>query len=527
MRVPAARINPKPRRVAPRMFPAPTRGWIANENLANPTPGGAAMLENWFPTATGARLRWGTVKYATVGDGLKAVVSAFSYLTGTTKKLFATTDTDIYDITTVADPNVSPTTASGSHSSGDWSVVQFATTGGVFLRLVNGVETPLVFDGTTFSTAPAITGATPANLNFVWSYKNRLFFIEKNTLDAWYLPVDSVGGAAVKLPLGASFGKGGSLLFGATWSSDSGAAGGLSEQCIFVSTEGEIVVFQGTDPANAATWTRVGVYQIGRPLGREAFVRAGSDIIIATDIGFVSVAQATQKDIAALSPAAVSYPIETAWNERVALRSSAPWQVVIWPTKQMSVIALPTVAGQRAEMLIANAITGAWALYTGWDGTCLTVFQERMFFGSQNGKIIEAEVSGADQGAPYVATCVPLFDDFGSSATPKVASMARAVMLSPYALKERLSAQFDYAINLPSPPDAASLGTLSVWGSGVWGTSIWGDAAAKKPLQNWRSVSGSGYAMAPALQITSGSVPPPAVDLVRIEVLEDGGDVGS
>lgn len=507
------------------MFPAPTRGWIANENLANPTPGGAAVLENWFPTATGTRLRWGTVKYATIGDGSKAVASVFSYLTGTVKKLFGATSTDIYDITTVADPNVSPASASGSHLSGDWSVVQFATTGGVFLRMVNGVDTPLVYDGAAFSTSPAITGATPANLIHVWPFKNRLFFIEKNTLDAWYLPVDSVGGAAVKLPLGGSFSKGGSLLFGATWSSDSGAAGGLSEQCIFVTTEGEIAVFQGTDPANAATWTRVGIYQIGRPLGRKAFVRAGSDIIIATDIGFVSVGQATQKDVAALAPAAISFPIETAWNERVALRSGAPWQAIIWPTKQMSVIALPTVSGQRAEMLVANAITGAWALYTGWDGTCLAVFQERMFYGSQAGKVIEAEVSGADQGAAYTATVVPLFSDFGTSTMLKTASMARAVMLSPYQVKDRLSVQFDFSISLPSPPDASSLGTQSVWGSGVWGASIWGDAAAKKPVQQWRSVSGAGYAMAPALQITSGSVPPPSIDLVRIEVAEQGGDV--
>lgn len=527
MRTPAKAIRPKPRKVEPRKFPAPTRGWIANENLANPTPGGAAILENWFPTATGCRLRWGSVKYATIGDGSKAVESVFSYLTGTAKKFFGATQTDIYDITTIADPNVSPASASGSHLSGDWSVVQFATTGGVFLRMVNGADTPLVYDGATFSTSPAITGATPANLIHVWPFKNRLFFIEKNTLDAWYLPVDSIGGAAVKLPLGGSFSKGGSLLFGATWSLESGASGGLSEQCIFVSTEGEIVVFQGTDPASATTWTRVGIYQVGRPLGRKAFIRAGSDIIIATDIGFVSVAQATQKDVAALAPAAVSFPIETAWNDRVALRSSVAWSAITWATKQMTLIALPTVSCQRAEMLVANSITGAWALYTGWDGTCLAVFQERLFFGSQNGKVIEAEVSGADQGAPYVATCLPLFDDFGTSAALKVASMARAVMLSPYQIKERISVQFDYSINLPPPPDAPSLGTLSVWGSGVWGASIWSDAAAKKPFQQWRSVSGAGYAMAPALQITSGSVPPPSIDLVRIEVLVSGGDVGS
>lgn len=51
---------------------------------------------------------------------------------------------------------------------------------------------------------------TPEDLNYVWVYKNRLFFVEKDSLNAWYLPVDSIGGAAEKFPLGGVFTRGGS-----------------------------------------------------------------------------------------------------------------------------------------------------------------------------------------------------------------------------------------------------------------------------------------------------------------------------
>src|SRR3546814_7978346 len=61
-------------------------------------------------------------------------------------------------------------------------------------------------------------------------------------------------------------------------SSDSG----LSEQNIFVSTEGEVAVYQGSDPGEAATWSKVGVYRIGKPLGARAHFRGGGDIAIAT-----------------------------------------------------------------------------------------------------------------------------------------------------------------------------------------------------------------------------------------------------
>lgn len=632
MRTPAKSYRPKPRVTQPFSFPAPTRGWVANENLADPTPGGAAVLENWFPTATGLKIREGSELYATLGFGDETVRSLFSYLNGTNEKLFGATDTTIYDITTVPAPDNwllvddlgdfivtdagdfigTPISTAGLDvltglTSGQWVVVQFATAGGVFLVGVNGDDDGFIYDGELFyplgsaaisrleydgETTPflagqtltggtsgatgtiirvidngttgslilsgvtgggfdnneaitssgggaalangdsfvvvaAFTGIATSQLSYVWVYKQRLWFAEKESLNAWYLPVDQITGAAVKFPLGPVFGRGGSLLFGQTWSLDSGAEGGLSEQNIFTSTEGEVAVYQGSDPADAASWSKVGVYRIGRPLGSKAFIRAGGDLVIATDIGFVPLSQAIQRDIAALSPAAVSFPIETAWNDRVSERSGLPWQCEIWPTKQMSVIALPTVANSRPEMLVTNARTGAWANFTGWDGDCMEVFKDRLFYGSKEGKVIEAGVTGADQGVPYTAAVVPLFSDLGAAASIKTVGMARAVLLSPFPVNDSISIQVDFTVMLPPAPDAAAISGVSAWGSGVWGTSLWGTAPSKQAVQAWRSVAGSGSAIAPSLQITSGNVPPPDVDLVKIDVTFQTADIVS
>lgn len=528
MRLPAART--KQRAAGMKSFPTLVRGWIANEALSDPQPGGAALLENWFPTATELRMRAGSELFATIGDGSAPVAALFSYVTGTIKRLFAASPTQIYDITSVADPTVSPAPAHGPFTGGDWSVVQFATAGGVFLRGVNGKDTPFVYTADAgFSSAPAITGADPTKLSYVWSYKRRLFFIEKETLDAWYLPVDQVGGAAVRLPLGGVFPLGGQLVFGGGWSLDTGS--GLSEQCVFVTSEGEVAVFAGDDPSTAAGWQKVGVYRIGRPLGPKAHIRGGGDLIIASDIGFVPLSQAIQRDIAALSPAAVSYPIETEWNERVAQRSTVPWHCEVWPKKQMVAIALPTLVDTRAEMLIANARTGAWTLYTGWDGTCLRAFGDRLFFGSSAGRIIEAEVTGLDVGQPgqpaipYAASAVPLFEGLGSTGVVKTAGLARAVLRSSVPVVARLSAHADYAIEMPSLPDAPMDAISSVWGLGIWGLSTWGGQVAKLTVQNWESVSAVGSVLAPGIQITSGSIVPPRVELVRLDMTYQVGDL--
>jgi hypothetical protein len=555
MRRPAQRV--KPRQAKLKNYPAPTSGWIRNENLAAPgarKPDGSALngafiLENWFPTATGARMRGGTEQHTFIGDGTDPVVSLFSYVNGNNKSLFGATDDAIYDATAASPLNFLvdetgsflvteeddflidltgvSTSVVSSLTGGDWSVVQFATSGGTFLRAVNGLDTPLVYDGAAWGTAPAITGATPTTLSHVWIYKNRPFFVQKDTLDAWYLPVDSIGGAAVKLPLGGVFNLGGSLLYGASWSLDSGDSGGLSEQCVFITTEGEVAVYKGTDPSSSTTWSKVGVYRIGKPRGPHAFIRAGGDLVIATDIGFVPLSQAIQRDYAALSPAAVSYPIETAWNEAVAQRSGDYWHCKVWPTKQMVALALPTDANQQAQWFVANARTGAWGLYTGWQANCLEHFDDRLFFGSNDGRIVEAEVTGADENIPYVCVAVPLFDPLKTPASLKTAIQSRATIRSTHAMLTQLSMQHDYVVTLPASPDDTSLLSANLWGSGTWGLSTWGTALEKQTYQRWQSTPGSGYALAPAVQITSGSESAPDTELVSLDMTYDVGDVGS
>lgn len=548
MRIPAAATRKKPRQAKVMAFPAPTKGWIANENLAISTPQGAAVLENWFPTATTVRMRKGQARWATLIDA--DVKSLFTYKSGTVEQLFAAAGNAIYDITTPLDPfglviadanDAALVDGSGDEigtlstagptvtglSGSDWVSVQFTNPGGTYLRIVNGIDTPLLYDGLSFSTSPAITGVglTASALSYVWSFKNRLWFIEKDTMNAWYLPVDSVAGAAVKFPLGAQFSRGGSLIFGAAWSLDDG--GGLSASCVFVTSEGEVAVYQGSDPGSASDWQLKGVYRIGKPLGPKAYMRAGGDLVIATDVGFVPLSQAIQRDFAALSPAAVSFPIETAWNSAINRRVGANWCVEVWPTQQMAIVGLPVMNSQRDEVFAVNVRTGAWGLFTGIGANCFALFQGRLLYGGKSGKVVQLETTGYDDGSAYSATCAPLFNDLKDPASIKVSRQARATLIASYDPKESVSILYDYNVSIPPAPDAGSPAGGASWGVGTWGASTWGASINKRTFQTWRSVGGYGYSVSPCLQITSGSLQPPDVEIVRLEMTYEAGDVVS
>lgn len=381
----------------------------------------------------------------------------------------------------------------------------------------NGINI-VVAPGPTFS-----GGKTTADMSFLWVYKNTLFFIEKDTLSAHYLDVDSVGGAATELPLGGTFVRGGALLFGQPWSLDTG--GGLSDQCAFVSTEGEVAVFQGSDPSDANDWGKVGVYRIGVPLGHKAFIRGGGDILIATSVGFIPLSTAVSREYAALFQAATSYAIEDAWNSATQQRGLTGWHAITWPEGQMVMVVPPLIGGQDAMLFAANARTGAWSRFTNWEAICTCVFKGKLYFGSTDGRVVLANVGGNDEGETYTGSYLPLFEDFGSPASAKIGQLARPVLRSSVDLDIAVSLHCDFDLDLPTPPPATLGGSGSQWGVGIWGASTWGDARPTVITQDWQSVGGIGYAMSPATQVTSGDVIPLDAEIIRTELTFQTADI--
>lgn len=506
-----------------KVFPAPKKGWIRNETLAKPDGMGAEVLDNWFPTPEGIRMRRGSVKRATCTADA-AITHIAPYETGTANKLFATDATSIYDVTPadVSDPDAAITADVTGLSGGAWSSTQFAAGGGIYLVMANGTDSVREYNGSAWST-PTINNVTSADLSHVWAFKNRLFFTEAGTLSAWFLDALSISGDASEIDLGGVFRYGGTLLFGATFSRDAGS--GLDDFCIFVTDNGEVAVYQGDDPSEAASWALVGVYRIGKPLGKNAHFKAGGDIAIATDDGVVSVAQALSQDRSGLT--AITYPIEEAWRLIIDERAFAghPFQTVLWPKQSMVIVAVPAFSGLSQYCLVVNSKTGAWARYTGWDTRCVAVFQDKLYFGTQAGTVIEGETSGADEDRPYSSVVVPRFDMLGAP-SEKAALHMRVVARTNKIFSVQAFAAADYVYDVPAPLPADPDTEGDTWGSGIWGTAVWGGLTdTKQAISEWQAVSGFGHALSPCLQINTGRETEPDMELISLQLQYQTGAV--
>lgn len=511
---PKKRASPKgqtPKAAAnPYTFPAPIKGWWLSSNLATPEPASALQLDNWVCTTTGIRARGGKNLYATL-DG--AVKSLFTYMSGANAKLFGATAAKIFDVSAIGDPLAVPTASITGQTSGIYSTVQFGTAGGDFLVIANGTDAVQNFDGTTWTT-PSITGATSSTFSATWSFASRVFFVEKDTQSAWYLPVDSIAGAATEFSLSGIFTKGGSLLFGAKWSLDAGD--GLDDKCVFISTEGEVAIYEGTNPSSAADWRRVGLYQIPKPMGRKAFVQAGGDLLIATEVGLIPLSAAIKTDLGAIEGLAASRPITPYWQRRSRELAGAEWEVMKSAKANYMVISQPDSIDPSC--LVVGLQTGGWSRFTGWDTQCLGYFDGVGYFGSADSLIYQMEVGGSDEGALYTCTYLGQFESLGAPGQQKTILQARPILVQSSDSNSQLTFQVDYNETLAGPPSSPPDTTTSAWDGALWDTGTWDSADAAIVAVEWVSVGRTGYVAAPALQVTYGITPTPSLALVAIDV---------
>jgi hypothetical protein len=585
------------------VFPAPSKGIIRNQSLALPKGGGAEVLDNYFPTAEGIRLRKGSAKRGTLPA---AATHAFTYSSAGVEQLFYSTATGIYEMTSPADVDTSPDALVSGLTSGDWSSVQFATSGNEFIVMVNGSDLMQQYDGDTFysvnsdkiylmnydtetgaftvgetltggtsgatativgikddgttgtlylrdiaggpfdndeiitdgdtgsatSDIPTgveewfnVTGVDTDDLSHVWKFKARLFYIERGTTDAWYGSTDAVAGALTKFPLGGVFPSGGSLISGASWSVDSGS--GMEDLCAFFTDKGEVAVYSGTDPSSAQTWALVGVYRIGVLLHKNAMVRSGGDLLVATDDGIVPMSSVLTTDRSGLKKAAITYPIEELWRAVVNERKGTnfPFTMTMWHAETMLVVGVPTFSGLPAYVLVCNSRTGAWCRFTGWDVRCLTIFEDHLYFGTSGGLVVEGETGGSDQGGNYTGSCLPRFDTFNDP-REKGATAMRVEARSRFEFTPQLFACADYEITLPVALNADSQEGTDVWGTAKWGEFAWGSRTGTKTfITRWDSVSGLGHALSPGLQITSGRTTAPDIEIIALHLMYEVGQV--
>lgn len=481
-------------------LPPPTGGWDSRESLADMPAENAVKLENWFPSTDKVTIRRGHASHATGMTG--AVESLIEYvpLTGS-GKLFAANNGAIYNVTSSGAVGAAEVSALTNNR---WQFVKIGTAAGQFVRCVNGADTPLVYDGTTWATTPAITGPTAANLIWINIHQRRMWFGEKESLSAWYLAVNSIGGAATEFSLAGIAKLGGYIMAMGTWTRDAGD--GMDDVAVFLTSEGEAIVYSGTDPSAAATWSLVGVFRIGKPIGRRCFTKAGSDIVIVTQDGLLPLSAVLSVDRSQTRLVALSDQITKAVNDAVRdYKANYGWQPIVYPKGIYLLLNVPK-SSTTADQYVFNTITGAPCKFTGQNALCWGLLNDDLYFGGTDGKVYKADSGTSDNGSDIAADAVQAFNYFKPPQARKVFKMAECVFESDGDPNAAIDWNVDFGVLNPTSSAQSSPVNSAKWGISKWGIGTWGTNG--QIYKGWRGVRGVGRAGSVRVRINTNSARP-------------------
>lgn len=478
---------------------APTGGWDTETALADMPADHAVIMDNWFPDTDSVTMRRGHEEYATGMSGAVETLIEYTPRTGV-GELFAANGGNIYDVS--AGGSVGAAVVTGM-TNDRWQFTNMGTTGGQFVLAFNGADTGRLYNGTTWSTV-SITGPTATDLVWCNIHQNRLWVGEIDSLDAYYLPVNSIGGSATLFSIAGVAKLGGYIMAMGTWTRDSGT--GLDDVALFLTSEGEAVVYQGTDPSSSSTWALIGVFRIGKPIGRRCIIKAGADLVMITQDGFVPASAILQTDRSQAERVAISAQIDKAVNDAVRLYGDDfGWQPILYPKGRQLLVNVPQV-GDTSHQYVFNTLTGAPCRYTGQNAACWGLLNDDLYFGGFGGKVYKADTGTADVDANIVGDCLQAFYDFRSPQTVKAFKLAEPLIQGNGSPNISLELNVDYNIRSPSAPSNVLNSSAGLWDVGLWDEALW--AGEGTVFRGWRGVRGIGRAAALRLRSESKTARP-------------------
>ena len=500
----------------PVSVPAPIGGLNARDSLAAMPPSDAPTLINWWPQPFGLSVRKGYSEWATGMPAQVNTVAQWANVTGS-NKLFAWSSAGMYDISTKA--AVGAAIVAGLATS-TWETCNLANSAGSFLIALagNGTDNGIIYkaagvarlslgDGIVVNTW---AGIDPKNARCPTVHQHRLWVLEKDSTNGWYLPPDAIQGTFVKYDFGPLFSRGGYAQTIGTWTLDDG--NGAEDHLIVLSSRGEAVVFGGTNPSSDATWALVGVYFVGAPVaGARIMTKAGGDIFIMTQQGVVSMtATLASTKVNESDQRITSNKVQFLFSELTSLYGdSAGWSVNYFPKLNMLLVSVPIATG-LVQQIAANQILNSWTTFEAINSACWAVYGTDPYFGSSTGKVykfwdgyLDNVLLAGSGGTGIVATVVQAYSYFGKMATQKQVGMYRPTLFvgADTAVAAYISYNFESVI--PTTPTALPLIGGSFWGAGLWGSAIWGGSSnSQRP---WFQAEGIGFAAAISMVVTAQS----------------------
>jgi hypothetical protein len=446
------------------------------------------LVWNLIPSDQGLRSRlgyreWCTGLEGTTNDKVRTLLS-FAGSEPSLNRLFATTDTSIYNVSSSsAAPSTVFTFASATGDAG-YGVFRVVVTAGGHFGLycdeVNGLHV-YTETGATWAAVPMgggvgqIANVDPANLVHATGFKQRVWFTERDSASAWYLGAGVIYGAAVEFNFGTQFRQGGHLVGLYNWSYDGGS--GMDDALVAISSGGDVVVCQGVDPSDPDSFNIRGVWTIAPPPeGRAIAYEVGGDLWILSGNGILPISRLVMGSDKAFETAKISNLFNALMLTR---RSSRGWSMQLHPEDNALLVLHPDYSTETDQSLAQSQSTRGWFRYRSLPMHCAAVWEGRLHFGTQDGRVCVSRdyldnVDRTDSSVYEEVDCslIPAFQRAGGGNI--AINQIRALLVTDGASPDvKLEARYDLDQSELGTPDVAAAAS-GTWDNATWDSDVWG-----------------------------------------------------
>lgn len=508
---------------------APWGGLNAYDSVSKMPPTDAVAMWNWIPRSGYCESRPGKIPHTDDLGGSVQTLTAWKGATGpvatyqprvhsddplgaypmaanTGFRLIAGANSTVFDVT-----NGGAGVVLGSGFANDqWQDEMINNV----LVMVNGEDQPQEYDGTTLTPittwqlwnpqTEAFEPYTTAN-EFIGcvSFKGRMYYWKDTGTKFWYCQPGGYKNEIFEFDLGSVLQQGGWITAIFTWTIDPGT--GPDDMIVFLFNTGEFLVYQGDDPGTTGYWEQVGRFTMPDPLSIRCNVPFGSDVVVITRSGYISLADVMKGDQTGDYPA-FSRKIGRAVLDDAIAYSDYFGHEAVQTDSGFLIFNVPE-GPTRTHQYIYNPNTGNWGPMNNLNAISWQVFNDATLFGGTDGRVYVLG-GNSDNGAPIPLDAIPAFNYWGDPGNQKHITAAQIISTHPSPKQIGIQGISDFNIpTLVNVQDPATPTGASNWNTAEWNTAYWTRTGGVRSgtTKGWQNVATFGFAVSLIVQMKTQS----------------------
>ena len=466
------------KRSSPALLPAPVGGLNGRDSYVDMPPSDAFLMDNWFPHNTSVDIRGGTLDFAW---GMEPVESLEVYTGAAGSRMLAFGGGNIYDVTATGEVLTAPL-ETGRNSNRITSAM-FSNAGEQWLLLYSGEDQPLAYNGVMMPLT--ITGMTGTHNTFYnpHVYKGRVFLAQVDQLGFYYLDPGAIQGPAHYFDLAEVSLKGGGIQC-ITSISQTGAGTGPQDYILFVTTEGEYILYGGIDPSDPDNWVLLGRYVGSVPIGRKGYFHFRSDVYFITMDGVLSGTQIQQTGEASITDEYITAKLGVNYKNLATYNFVHGWCGLLYPKAGMLLVNMPmtgAISGEYVQFAM-NTDTDAWGKFKGLPAICWALFNRIPYYGTYDGRVVQFDRTPTDNGMEIRAVARQAWNTFDND--KGIGAMDKQFHMASIVLKgdgiPNVSCNINVNFEDDQPPQVGQITPQpgAVWDFATWNVDYWAGAAS-------------------------------------------------